>query len=441
MPSHLYPRILFVTSHAFNHVSGGGITFSNLFRGWPSDCLATVHNDPEPISDDVCSRYYALGSNEIDLIFPFNRLRQKNGRLAGQETYAAPASPTPGRTSVLRWLALNILGDRLPERATLTPALEKWVAEFKPDLLYTILGTGGLMDLIETIRLRFDLPLAVHVMDDWLGTHGKGLLGRREFRRMTRQAERFFNVASLRMGISPSMCAAYNQRYGVSFQAFQNTIDVMKWSALSRPASEAGTPADIIYVGSIFPNAQLDSLIDTCNAVARLNEEGDRATLTIVSPVAQVSRYRARLTVHPSIRIVDTIRDDQAFFERITAADMLLLPVNFDQDTQTYIRYSMPTKVPAYLASGTPILAYGPPGVAQIDYAREDDWALVVERQGVEGLAVAMQELIENVQLRQRLSANAKNCAAQNNDSALVRREFQAALCSAAGDYSRKVTP
>ena len=39
------PRILFVTSAAFNGITGGGITFSNLFRGWPQDRLFTVHND------------------------------------------------------------------------------------------------------------------------------------------------------------------------------------------------------------------------------------------------------------------------------------------------------------------------------------------------------------------------------------------------------------
>lgn len=39
-------RVLFLTSSAFNKVTGGGITFSNLFVGWPIEAIATIHNDP-----------------------------------------------------------------------------------------------------------------------------------------------------------------------------------------------------------------------------------------------------------------------------------------------------------------------------------------------------------------------------------------------------------
>lgn len=419
-------------------MSGGGITFSNLFQGWPADRLATVHNDPEPVSDDVCSLYYRLGAREVDLAFPFNKLRQATQGGASDGSGGDLAVHATNRESLARRAAVAILGDRLPERACLTPELENWIAEYRPELIYTILGTGGLMDLIEQIRVRFNLPMAVHVMDDWLSTPGKGLLGRQETNRTGRQARHFFQAATLRMGISPAMCSAYEERYQTSFQAFQNTIDVEKWSAFARPAMPAGSPADILYVGSIFPNAQLDSLIDACKAVARLNQEGTSATLTIASPAAQATRYRHLLAIDPAIHIVDTIRDDETFFQRIATADLLLLPVNFDDETQRYIRYSMPTKVPAYLASGTPILAYGPSGIAQIEYARESGWALVVDQQGIEGLGMSMKRLLEENDLRNRLNASAHDCALRNHDSSIVRRDFQAALCNAAGNIRKE---
>ena len=39
-----YPRILVVTGNNFNLVTGGGITLTNLFRGWPADRLANLHD-------------------------------------------------------------------------------------------------------------------------------------------------------------------------------------------------------------------------------------------------------------------------------------------------------------------------------------------------------------------------------------------------------------
>ncbi|MBV8653193.1 MAG: hypothetical protein JO255_17135, partial [Alphaproteobacteria bacterium] len=71
------PRVLFVTPAAFNQVSGGGITFSNLFRGWPRDRLATVHNDRVPVSRDVCASYYELSDAELVLPAVLRRLRSR----------------------------------------------------------------------------------------------------------------------------------------------------------------------------------------------------------------------------------------------------------------------------------------------------------------------------------------------------------------------------
>ena len=54
------PRVLFITPFAFNSVSGCGVTYSNLFGGWPKDRLATLHDDFLPVATDVCERYYHL---------------------------------------------------------------------------------------------------------------------------------------------------------------------------------------------------------------------------------------------------------------------------------------------------------------------------------------------------------------------------------------------
>ena len=53
-----FPRILVVTSNNFNQVTGGGITLTNLFRGWPADRIANLHEDPTPEDDSVCRRFY-----------------------------------------------------------------------------------------------------------------------------------------------------------------------------------------------------------------------------------------------------------------------------------------------------------------------------------------------------------------------------------------------
>lgn len=433
-----YPRILFVTPHAFNSVTGGGITFSNLFKGWPKDALATVHNDPEPVSDAVCHTYYRLAQNEMDYAFPFNKLRRGFGSKAtgSGDSIAQPGTavrPTLKAkiVGVLKRLMVGVLGDAIPERSSLSPELERWIADFKPEVIYTILGSNAMMRLIEDIRTRFDLPLVVHIMDDWTQAyHRNGLLAPLQRREMERWVQHFFDVAAVRMGISPAMCAAYEERYGHQFVPFQNVIDTTLWSKVVAADQSISQPADILYVGSIFPNAQLTSLIECCRAVVALNDRGMNVRMTISSPSGHTERYGDQLVTHPCIHIEDTIRDDEVFFKRIAQADILLLPVNFDEESVRFIRYSMPTKVPAYLTVGTPILLYGPMATAQVAYGADSKWGFVVDEQGVDGLTEAMCKLLSDMDLRNSLSTTAQRVARENHDAKNVRAQFQDMLMS-----------
>jgi hypothetical protein len=433
-----HPRLLFVTPHAFNHVTGGGVAFSNLFRGWPQDRIATVHNDSEPTSDDVCRLYYRLGPAELDFIEPFASARRLIRRdapsMPGGGEHATAGAPQGGAKAAVKRIAVNLLGPAFPERAALTPELERWIGDFRPDVLYTILGSNGMMALIEKILERFDLPFVVHIMDDWpAAAHRQGLLAGRERRVMERHLDRLLSCASECLAISSAMAEAYARRYGRPFRAFQNAIDVARWEQTAKRDLSVGRPAELLYVGSIFPNAQLDSLTDCAEAVASLSSSGYPVKLTISTPSGHADRYRARLAIHPAIAIEDTIRDDARFFARIAAADALLIPVNFDADSLRFIRYSMPAKLPAYMVSATPILVYGDPAAAQVQYAATAGWGHVVQARDRALLTEGIRTIMEGAGLRRQVSAAAAATVRRHHDATRVRTDFHATLAHAAG--------
>ena len=92
----------------------------------------------------------------------------------------------------------------------------------------------------------------------------------------------------------------------------------------------------------------------------------------------------------------------------------------------------MPTKVPAYLSSGTPILVYGPRGVAQVDYAADFDWGLVVSERNDGQLAEALRTILSDMPLRESLRSRAQAVARDRHDAGTVRSRFQQALIDAA---------
>ena len=88
----------------------------------------------------------------------------------------------------------------------------------------------------------------------------------------------------------------------------------------------------------------------------------------------------------------------------------------------------MPTRVPAYMASGTPILVYGPSNVAQVQYAEKLSWGLVVINRDIKLLKEAIICLIKNSKLRVKLSACACATARVGHDMQLVQENFRTSL-------------
>jgi glycosyltransferase involved in cell wall biosynthesis len=424
-----FPRVLFITPVAFNPFSGGGATFASLFQGWPKDRLATIHNDRAPSPRDVCEKYFVLSPSELDFIPPFSALRRRGGKAAQPHDDKIPSPPASSRPRWHDGARQLVLGDSIPERALLTKPLERWIADFNPQLIYTILGSNGMMSLIEQVRERFNLPLVVHIMDDWASAaHRTGLFAPIERPRMKSWLRHFFSVATECLGISPAMCEAYAKRYGRTFTPFQYALDRERWGAITKHDLRTATPPELLYVGSIFRNAQLDSLIDCARAVAEINNEHFPMRLRIVTSAANCKQYGPLLTLHPNIAVEISASDDDAFFQEISAADALLLPVNFDGTSVDFIRYSMPTKVPAYLNSGTPVLAYGSPETAQIRYAADAGWGRVVPERSLALLKDALKQIVSDKALRGTLSAAARQAAA-NHDARVVRAAFQELLC------------
>jgi glycosyltransferase involved in cell wall biosynthesis len=423
-----FPRILFITPCAFNSITGGGITFSNLFRGWPKEKLATITDDPIPVSRDICSRYYFLSSQERTYIAPFSWVRGDRDRR--QEKPSEDQRRVP---SLPFRMGKRLLGDAgIPDKGILGEELENWIRVFHPDLIYTILGTTGYIELVEKIQEAFRLPVAVHLMDDGVtDPKRKGLFGAYIRRTYAKRFRSLLSKTSVRMAICEDMAEVYADRYRLPFIHFQNAIDVRSWmERFSQKDCSLRSPARILYIGSVVPYAQMESLRDCCKAVRKLNEAGHSITLTIHTQKALLKPEAFEAELSPNIRVQDAPRNDDDLFRMMSEADVLILPANFDRESIHFIRLSMPTKIPVYLASGIPILVYGPEGVSQVEYARKHGWGYIVDRRDQDALTKVLMLLIQDMNLRTRLSAAAQRTAMERHDAAKVRVEFQKTLSS-----------
>ncbi len=434
-----FPRVVIVNSDAFNSYTGGGITLSNLFRGWPKTMIASAHTESFDLDKTICEKYYRLGREELRFSWPASKIINRiwgwqpgkiNAMLLAGKKRNAIIENRKGEFLLSVYKLIS--EDGLQHNAVISEQLRFWVQAFQPDIVYAQLGSLGFMRLVQSLVDFTGAKLVVHMMDDWPSVrYRRGILSGIYRRQMEKELNLVFRRAAMCMGISPTMCEHYEQRYGREFLSYSNALDTATWMRLAKNDWQIKGPIKILYSGAILAEAQLSSLVDICQAVEALNQNGIAVVFEIHSPLLFVDAHRGALDIYPNVNLMSPL-DDATIARTLAEADILVLPVNFDLHTRRYVRYSNPTKLPAYMISGTSILAYGPQGVDQIDRAKMDGWGYVVCEQGVENVVGAVQVLAQDKDLRQKIGRKAQQIAQRDHDAAKVRDEFHNSLILAA---------
>jgi glycosyltransferase involved in cell wall biosynthesis len=157
-----------------------------------------------------------------------------------------------------------------------------------------------------------------------------------------------------------------------------------------------------------------------------MSSHGKRISLHVYTPDVD-SPAATRIAACPGI-VVSPAVEWNRMPSLLEAADVLLLPLDFDERSVRFLRLSMPTKISEYLASGRPVLAYAPRGSAAAEYARAHGWSLVVDERDPAAIRRALDLLIADDALRMDMGSHARQCAAARHDACRVRAQFREAL-------------
>ena len=438
-----YPRVL-VVGQAFNRCCGGGVTLSNLFEGWPRDRLASAVLPGQVMDSDVCDQQYVLGSDEFVWAWPLSlvgRTRTPPSGVGARVLNDSPArSDGPplraGRLAGSLYAVLDFLGVRDELRSLrMSAPLRAWIRGFAPDIVYSHLHGLPVMSLVDQICDEFGCPLALHIMDDWPSFHYRdGALQGIVRRDMDRRLRSLIRRAASLLAIGDSMAAEYAVRYGPTFLPFHNPVDMEHWDALAATyGAEADVPADgrlrVVYTGRVGL-ATADSLLDVAEVISDMSSRGVSIILQVNTPDSD-SPAATRLAACRGVLVTSAGEYDRVP-ALMASADILLLPLDFDEQSARLMRLSMPTKVSEYLASGRPVLTYAPRGSATAEYARAGGWSLVVDERDPAAIRRALELLVDDDTLRRDLGSRARQCAAERHDARRVRAEFRAALTAGA---------
>jgi glycosyltransferase involved in cell wall biosynthesis len=429
-PDDGYPRAL-ILGGGFDSYTGTGVTLSNLFRGWPRAKLAVVDYMHRPETAYFADMQYCRGAAEERWVWPLSAVAARSQQ-AETRSGASLVDDASVQTASPRGLrsareGLRRLGaDAVLQRSVLSEPLKRFVGAFAPEVLYCHFSTLDTMHLVTAVHTFCGARLAVHMMDDWPATvYGDTLLGPALRLLVDHELRALFARASTHMAISDAMASEYSARYGYGFEVFHNCIDVSWWREHRKTTWEISLPLRLVYSGRIGWDA-IESFEEVCEAVELLARGGLSAefrihTQDVGGPEAAALASYPHTTVLPAV--------ENASLPAVLAdADVLVIPSGFTGLSRRFSRLSMPTKVPAYMASGTPIVIYAPGSHGICVSAKRGGWGLVVGERSPMRLASTLVELAGCLSMREALGHTATGIADSAFDGRRVRSAFLTSL-------------
>jgi glycosyltransferase involved in cell wall biosynthesis len=433
----IYPKILII-GQSFNKKSGGGVTISNLFTGWPKDKLAVASNVnlSGDLDTSVCSTYYQLGYNNKLHPFPLNIILPPvkcgilpitdNGNNEKTEVKVIKGGKYKIIYRVLTAL-LHFFGlYNVFYKLKITPEFAKWIREYEPDIIYTQLASLELIRFVDDVYELTKKPVAIHTMDDWPLTINKpGILYRYWQNCIDKEFRKLMDKSAILMSISDAMSEEYKIRYGKDHIPFHNPIDINYWKPATTKDYTVQDKFTILYAGRIGFGIE-SSITDIANAVKSIATTNSNIVFEIQT--ADVEILNGLVQLNENVKWMKPI-PYSSLPQKFSSVDLLLLPQDFDAKSVQFLKYSFPTKVSEYMISGTPILVYGDERTGLTKYALKDKWAYVVTENKTTVLTKALIDLINDAVLRKGLAETAQKIAIEREDAVVVRDNFRKTFC------------
>ena len=315
---------LVIADYPVGYTSGFGETLYNLFSGFPSEKLWSAHPA---------------------------HVRPAEGKKRGQSIeLPSPSRPRwlPSRIALAYYPLLKMQQFRASRGAV--RQLARVVQEHSIRNLLVIPVSPWILSTALALHKQYSkLNLVLYVMDDWQGHHECHRLPYTRWRQ--RLLAEIVQRANVRYAISREMAAHYEESFGRSWDVVHNGV---RRDSLPQ-TNGSSKPRQVLLAGDVNV-FRFDAVIAFAEAIERHNRRNGRSIeFTVMGDVAE--QHRASLS--GLVRMLKR-RSHSECLDAMKAADLLYLPLAFGKKSSRISRYSLPTKLPEYLAAGRSVFFHAP---------------------------------------------------------------------------------
>lgn len=283
----------------------------------------------------------------------------------------------------------------------------------------TAVSSGSPYFLVAGVVARLSAkPLAVYVLDDVTVSIRSAPVSTRVFARLL--YPRLLRRATKLMVLSEPLRVLMRER-GLKATVLPNPVRVQNTSPLRMRTPRR--PTIVTFSGAVY-SVQIDPLVALIHVAAKQTTE---VTVRIFGD-ALALRTDARVRQLELTNVIFGEFDETEAQRVLGDADILYLPLSFDERHRGIVELAFPAKAVDYLASGTPILVHAPSWSCIARHFKEHELGIVVDTMEQAPLEAAINRLAHNSRLRETLVTRALDYVARVHDEERVGRQFAAEL-------------
>jgi len=369
-----FPRVLVISHNAFNLQNNMGQTLAAFFQNWPQDRIAQLFfHDDEP-DWNICNRYYKV--TDFDVLRSFVG-KSNAGIVRKSETqtneihkavYQKARSRKPYQFIVRN--AMWKIGHWYTE------GLKEWIHRFKPEVIFFAAGGYSFAyKVAKRIGKDLSIPIVPYICDDfyYLPSPKRQLLRKCVNWGVRREIRTLIKAAPTYICISEQMKQVYDQEFGVNGQVVMTgTYETTCPPIALREQFSFDAPMRLCYMGRLG--------LGRMQAILSLADSIEKSSLPVKLFVYTTETNEGLLAPLRLSKVI-SLEEPVAFAEVVDTmrqCDVVLHIESFDEIMAAKTKYSISTKIPSMLATGVPILAIGPEGIASIQYLCKTKSAIVV---------------------------------------------------------------
>lgn len=405
-------KVLIISHTVLSKTGNMGKTLLEFFKGFEPKEIAQFYIHSEvPTDDSICHSYYRFTDKDaLKSLFSWKDCGSvfKQGDI--QKGRAFSRTDTGAIGAVYQWGRKRTGGIYLA-RNTLwklarwkTKRFKDWLMAEAPDVIFFASGDYSfLYEMACWVADFLKIPMITTCFDDFYldDQNAHSLIGRKEHAHLLKIARRTMARSSCIL----TVCDSMSKQYEKLFRKKCNTIYTPAENKMLKLSETSGA---VSYIGNLgFERHK--QVIAIGRALRRLG-----------GGTKWVDLYSAEK--RPEITTLLTEENGIHFHGQISADEVLnvmseslavIHTESFDPKIQDRVRYSVSTKIAESLMYGPCLIAYGPEGIASIDYLKENNAAYVIT--SPDDLETGLTEILGNKGLREEIIKNARALAQKNH--------------------------